>query len=146
MLIFALMIGMLNIPITISDHQNDSSSHLSNADMFLKGMQGKNFYQLSIYDLINITENESIEWLVLDVRPEPVYNKGHVPGSINVPAPMLIEKMNTIPLDKKIAVVCQLGKTSCLSVPVLRIFGDRDAWNVDGGTTAWEEAGQRLEK
>jgi rhodanese-related sulfurtransferase len=146
LLILALIMAMLIVPAARSNDLNDSSSYLLNADKFLKGLQENNFYQLSLSDLINITENNSTEWLVLDVRPESMYIKGHVPGSINLPATMLIEKMNVIPLDKKIAVICQLGKTSCLSVPMLRVIEDRDAWNVDGGITAWEAAGKGLEK
>lgn len=137
---------MLAVPVAISNNQNNTADYLFKADKFLKGIQENNYYQLTISDLINITENNSTDWLVLDVRPGSVYLEGHVPGSINVPASMLIKKMNTIPAEKKIAVVCQLGKTSCLSVPMLRVFGDLEAWNVDGGTKEWVAAGKELEK
>jgi len=112
----------------------------------MKGMMDNGLYLISIADVINATENgtEMADWAILDVRPEEGYATGHIPNSINIPFTNIISDMDAVPTDKKIAVVCTYDTNSAFAVAMLRVFGDRDAWVVQGGIPAWQEAGKEL--
>lgn len=112
----------------------------------MKGMIDNDLYLISISDVINATENETeiADWAILDVRPEASYATGHIPNSMNIPFKNIVSDMEAVPSDKKIAVVCTYDTNSAFAVAMLRVFGDRDAWIVQGGIPAWQEAGKEL--
>jgi rhodanese-related sulfurtransferase len=146
--ILALMAAIILAPAVSAAGQETSPNYLIKADELMKGMMENNFYLMPMSDLVNATANPSelAKWVIVDVRPETSYAAGHVPGSVNVPFTKGVGIMDAIPTDKKIAVVCQLDTNSAFAVALLRIFGDRDAWVVQGGIPAWEDAGKQLEK
>jgi rhodanese-related sulfurtransferase len=144
--IIALFAALLLAPAAWAAEEETSPDYMMMADEFMKGLVDNGFYLMPMSDLINATENETeiADWVILDVRPETLYAEGHIPGSINVPDPILVENMNTVPADKKIAVVCTIDTNSAFGVAMLRVFGDREAWIVQGGVPAWQDAGQEL--
>ncbi len=58
---------------------------------------------------------------------------------------MLVEKLDSVPTGRKIAVVCSLDTNSAFGVAVLRMH-KRDAWIAEGGVYAWERLGRELVK
>lgn len=118
--------------------------HVVRADEFMKGLIENNFYLMPMSDLINATIEEDENLVILDVRPESDYAEGHIPGSINIPDPQLVERIAEVPTDKKIAVVCTIDTNSAFGVSVLRIFGGLDAWIVQGGVPEWANQGGTL--
>ncbi|MBN1236546.1 MAG: rhodanese-like domain-containing protein [Methanotrichaceae archaeon] len=146
--ILALFAALLLAPAAWAAEEDASPDYMMMADEFMKGLPDNDFYLMPMSDLINATENETeiANWVILDVRPETLYAEGHIPGSINIPDPMLVENMNTVSADKKIAVVCQIDTNSAFAVAMLRVFSDREAWVVQGGVPAWQDAGKELVK
>ena len=77
---------------------------------------------------------------VLDVRQPDEYEDGHVPGAVLVPLDQLEGRLDEIPRDQDLYVVCRSGGRSAAAVAALSGAGYR-ATNVAGGTMAWIEAG-----
>jgi rhodanese-related sulfurtransferase len=58
--------------------------------------------------------------------PEPLYNKGHIPGAIQYQPKKSLkrtEQLNTLPLDKTIVVYCFTGQHSAFVTAYLRLLG-----------------------
>lgn len=142
--IVAVLVAIILTPIILAAGQETSPNYMMKADDFMKSLTDNGYFLMPMSDLINMTENETemASWAILDVRPEPRYALGHIAGAINVPFTDIIEKMETVPSDKKLAVVCGIDTNSAIVVAMLRVFGDRDAWIVEGGTPGWLEAGK----
>lgn len=143
MAILAVLIPVLSL---MAAGQETSPDYMLKADEVMKGMMDNGLYLISISDVINATENETemANWVILDVRPEEGYASGHIPDSMNIPFTNIVSDMDAVPADKKIAVVCFYDTNSAFAVAMLRVFGDRDAWVVQGGVPAWQDAGKEL--
>jgi len=81
--------------------------------------------------------------LVIDVREPEEYAAGHVPGARLVPMGAIPEKLDELPTDVAVYVICASGNRS-LSVAQQLAKHGIDAWSVAGGTGAWAEAGRPI--
>ena len=79
----------------------------------------------------------------LDVREPFEYVAGHVAGSLHVPMNDVGARLDEIPRDRPIVVVCHLGQRSALVADFLRKQGV-EAHNLEGGLEAWAAAGYEL--
>ena len=80
---------------------------------------------------------------VLDVRDADSYKTSHIKGAKNIDVTLpdfvkLAEK--ELPKDMPIAVYCRTGKRSAMASDLLSKAG-YNVTNLDGGITAWQEAG-----
>ncbi|MGB0833307.1 MAG: rhodanese-like domain-containing protein [Psychrobium sp.] len=87
--------------------------------------------------------------VVLDVRGDGEYKKGHILGSKLVPLSKFknndlasIEKYK----DTPIIVVCNSGMTSNQACQMLQKLGFNDLYNLQGGITEWRNANLPLTK
>jgi rhodanese-related sulfurtransferase len=80
--------------------------------------------------------------LLLDVRGPGEWTAKHVRGSVNLPLTQLRNRMNEVPRDRRIAVMCAGGYRSSIAVGLLRKSGIDNVEELAGGITAWETAGQ----
>jgi rhodanese-related sulfurtransferase len=69
---------------------------------------------------------------LLDVRTAPEYAAGHIPGAVNLPVDELRTRLAELPVDREIAVYCQVGQRGYLATRILRQAGYAAA-NVGGG-------------
>ncbi|MBX0293300.1 MBL fold metallo-hydrolase [Haloarcula nitratireducens] len=85
---------------------------------------------------------------VLDVRNEEDYEEWQIPGSTNLPIyddlleydySSLEERLDDVPKEKEIAVVCVAGVTSARAAEFLRERG-YDAESIDDGMNGWGKA------
>jgi hydroxyacylglutathione hydrolase len=89
--------------------------------------------------------NDQNEVTIVDVRGANAYAEGHIPGAINISSNELDQRVDEIPEDKRLILVCQGGPVSRQALETVREAGFEDANNMAGGMSAWEEAGYSLE-
>ncbi len=78
---------------------------------------------------------------VIDVREPDEYTAAHVPGAVLVPLATVPVRLQDVPTDGPVYVICAVGQRSRRAAEFYRSRGI-DAINVAGGTTAWIEAGE----
>lgn len=78
---------------------------------------------------------------VLDVREIDEWNQGHIPGSTHVPLGELAYRLDEIPRDREIMVICRSGNRSLEAVNLLQDAGYNLAVSISGGLNAWSSSG-----
>lgn len=73
---------------------------------------------------------------ILDVRDEPEWSTGHIPGALHVYVGEL-EKNPPLPKDRDLVVHCSVGNRSGLAASILQRQGFRRVHNMLGGMKAW---------
>src|SRR6266496_4054579 len=80
---------------------------------------------------------------VLDVRQDAEFAAGHLPGAAHVELGALTDRV-ALP-GGPLAVVCGHGERAMTAASVLERLGRADVSVVEGGMSAWTDAGRRLE-
>jgi hydroxyacylglutathione hydrolase len=83
--------------------------------------------------------------LLLDVREPEEYAHGHVPGAVNLPQAELASRLDEVPKDRPVQVICQAGYRSLRSAQFLAQMGYGNVASVAGGTGAWIAGGNPIE-
>lgn len=78
---------------------------------------------------------------VLDARGEEEWNSGHIEGSLNIYVGHIEQRLEDIPRDKPVAVICSVGHRAGIAASVLLRAGFSQVSNVLGSVTAWRHAG-----
>lgn len=81
---------------------------------------------------------------VLDVREDHEFASGHVPGAVSIPMSVLPSRVQEVPRDRRVHVICRSGARSAQVVQWLNPQGF-DSVNVAGGTLDWIAAGHAVE-
>jgi hydroxyacylglutathione hydrolase len=84
------------------------------------------------------------ESFLLDVREPGEYQHGHVAGAVNIPQAELATRLDELPREQPILVICQTGSRSRRATQFLMQSGYCDVANVLGGSSAWRRAGKPL--
>ncbi|MGC0312304.1 rhodanese-like domain-containing protein [Kitasatospora acidiphila] len=79
---------------------------------------------------------------LIDVREQDEWDAGHAEGALHLPMSQFTARLDELP-DGPLYVVCRVGGRSAQVVQYLVAQG-REAFNVDGGMFAWEQAGRPL--
>ncbi len=79
--------------------------------------------------------------LILDVRQPEEWNEYHVPGSTLIPLGELASRVNELPRDREIVVVCRSGNRSQQGRDILLNAGFTQATSLAGGLSQWRAAG-----
>jgi len=85
--------------------------------------------------------NRSEDLMVLDVRSNDEWEQYHIEGATHIYVGHLKERVNELPKDKPIVVLCNVGRRSSLAASILLKSRYRDLYNVLGSMTAWRNAG-----
>lgn len=70
--------------------------------------------------------------VLVDVRTELEYSKGHIPGAINIPVDNLRARLAELPRERSIVAYCQVGQRGYLATRILLQAGF-DVRNLGGG-------------
>lgn len=84
--------------------------------------------------------------ILLDVRETNEFEEMRAPGAVLVPTSMFMTRVDEIPADRPLMVVCHLGGRSAAVAGFLIRAGRTDVVNVAGGMDAWERAGLPLQR
>lgn len=90
--------------------------------------------------------NSQEDTLVIDLRAEAEYKKGHIKGAINIPLNSLAKKLPDLSADKNrpVLVYCNSGNTATSAIRMLKKAGFDKINNLEGGMLAWKEANMPL--
>ena len=83
---------------------------------------------------------------ILDVREQNEWKMAHIPKSVLIPLSQLKNRVNELPKDQDIVVVCQSGGRSRIALDFIRMKGFLKSSSMQGGIQLWQQAGYPLEK
>lgn len=77
----------------------------------------------------------------LDVRKQEEWDQYHIAGSTLIPLDQLKDRVNELPRDKDIVVVCRSGRRSQSGASILQKAGFTHVSSMSGGLQTWKAAG-----
>ena len=80
---------------------------------------------------------------LLDVREQDEWLAGHAPDAVHIPMTQIQGRVEEVPSDQRIYVVCRVGGRSLQVAAWLNQLG-RDAINVGGGMQSWASASRPM--
>jgi len=85
--------------------------------------------------------------LVVDIRPEAAYERGHIPGSVNVPLSRLPREVDQVADADHVVAVCPHGQASVQAARLITSFEDFGGRveSLAGGLDAWDGPFERSE-
>ena len=89
---------------------------------------------------------EAGDAIILDVRPDPEYAAGHLPGAVHIPLDELTERLAELPTDREIVAYCR-GRYCVLAHDAVRLLSDHGttARRAADGVLEWKLAGLPIE-
>jgi rhodanese-related sulfurtransferase len=84
------------------------------------------------------------EAYLLDVREADEWAAGHAPQAHHLPMMQIPARLDEVPVDRDVVVVCRVGSRSAQVVAYLRAHGLDRAANLSGGMYAWHAAGRPM--
>jgi rhodanese-related sulfurtransferase len=82
---------------------------------------------------------------LLDVRTPEEWADYHVPNTTLIPLDELPDRLNELPSDQEIVVVCRSGNRSQEGRDILRQAGFTQVTSMSGGLKQWRDAGYPIE-
>lgn len=91
-------------------------------------------------------KSEMKKGVILDVRTPEEYARGHLPGAINLnyKDSQFQEYTKALKPNTSYFVYCAVGGRSAQACKFLKANGFTQVYNLDGGITAWQQAGQSI--
>lgn len=80
--------------------------------------------------------------LLLDVREDDEWQAGHAPGAVHLPMMEIPARMDEVPRDREVIVICRVGGRSGQVVGYLMQQGFGNVINLDGGMMSWAASGR----
>ena len=89
---------------------------------------------------------ETVDAVVLDVRTAEEFQTGKVPNAVNVDFnnPAFKSIMNGQNKEKPYFVYCAKGGRSAKAVSLMKEFGFKNVYDLEGGMSAWKAAGLKV--
>ena len=78
---------------------------------------------------------------LLDVREQVEWEEAHVEGAVLIPLSELSTRLDELPTDEDILVICRSGNRSAQARDLLRQAGFERVTSISGGINAWMAAG-----
>ncbi len=82
---------------------------------------------------------------LIDVREDDEFADGHVAGAIHIALATVPDRLDEVPTDRPVYVICALGGRSARAAEFLRGHGV-EAINVAGGTQGWIDSGRPVDR
>ena len=97
--------------------------------------------QWTVWELQRQIEQDP-DLFVLDVRQPQEWAGGHIPQATHITGAMLPERLDEVPRERRVAVMCGSGYRSSVAASLLQHWGYPHVVNVLGGMSAWHRAGR----
>jgi len=93
-----------------------------------------------------ISVSQAADWrqngaYILDVRQPEEWNDAHIPGATLIPLGELENRLNEVPKDQEVVVVCRSGNRSATGRDILRQAGFEQVTSMAGGMNQWKGNG-----
>lgn len=98
--------------------------------------------QISVSEAYNKYQSGAF---VLDVRTQEEWDDFHAPNTTLIPLDQLPSRLNELPRDREIVVVCRSGNRSQQGRDILINAGFQQVTSMTGGLTEWRAAGYPVE-
>jgi rhodanese-related sulfurtransferase len=95
-------------------------------------------------DVVELAARRADGAPVIDVRENDEFTEARVPGARHIPLGEVVERIDEVPTEGTVYVICARGGRSARAVAHFRTQGI-DAVNVAGGTLGWIDAGYPIE-
>ena len=122
--------------------ENTSTEKTSNAR--LESNASNEIKQIMVAEAKDAVSSAGAQFI--DVRTAAEYAGGHAPLAANFPLDALEKDLAKLDKNKPVYVICQTGRRSQMGAEILKKAGFSDVYNIQGGTSAWTEAGFPVEK
>jgi len=83
--------------------------------------------------------------VIVDVREPDEYVVGRIPGAVLIPLGELPNRLDEVPTDTPVVMVCRSGNRSAQALQLLQKAGFTNVHNMLGGMNAWTTAGYVVE-
>ena len=100
--------------------------------------------QISVAEMQTAVKSKDAQFI--DVRTDAEYKSGHATQTVNLPLDSLEKDLAKLDKQKPVYVICQTGRRSQKGAEILQKNGFKEIYNVEGGTTAWANAGLPTDK
>ena len=90
---------------------------------------------------VDITKMLADGALILDVRTQEEWDAGHIPDATLIPLDQLPARINEVPQDQRVVVVCRSGNRSAQGRDILKQAGWTLVTSMAGGMNQWTAAG-----
>ncbi|MGB9673271.1 MAG: rhodanese-like domain-containing protein [Anaerolineales bacterium] len=97
-----------------------------------------NFQEISVQEAYQKYQQGAF---ILDVRTPEEWAQGHIPNATLIPLEELENRINELPKDQEIVVICHTGNRSRQGAGILSQAGFKNIYTVTGGMNNWEAAG-----
>ncbi len=98
--------------------------------------------EISVSEAYNKYQNGAY---VLDVRTQEEWNDFHAPNTTLIPLDQLPSRLDEIPRDREIVVVCRSGNRSQQGRDILLNTGFQQVTSMQGGLNEWRASGYPVE-
>ena len=78
---------------------------------------------------------------LLDVRTQEEWDEYHVPGTTSIPLDELSSRLDEVPTDQTVVVICRSGNRSQQGRDILEQAGYEQITSMSGGLKAWQAQG-----
>lgn len=99
---------------------------------------------ISVEKCKKMLDEKSEDFVLLDVRTANEVSQGAIEGAVHIPLDELEQRVNELDASQTVFVYCASGNRSRVACDVLQVHGFENCVNVDGGVTAWKDAGFTL--
>ncbi|MDD3926520.1 MAG: rhodanese-like domain-containing protein, partial [bacterium] len=101
------------------------------------GRESRTAAMVKVQDLCRRLDADERAW-ILDVRSlEELDEDGRIPGAHHIPITCITERMEEVPRDRDVYVICSNGLCSMIVVSLLQAKGWNNLIEVLGGVAGW---------
>jgi rhodanese-related sulfurtransferase len=119
----------------------------ANSQAALRHFQSLLEFETDCWDVHHAISNDKKDFVLLDVRGEQAYSKGHISGSIHLPYSQINEqKLQQYPQETLFVVYCAGPHCNATEKAAIRLAKlNRPVKKMIGGITGWIDEGFSLE-
>ena len=102
--------------------------------------------EIEVTELANLLDNNNQPVEIIDIREAQEIASGTVPSARHIPMATLPMRIDELPRDRQVVMVCRSGARSGHACAWLMQQGFDNVYNLRGGMMAWHSCGLDLQQ